>query len=311
MKNKKKSLKSMNKLANSFSIINRVGELTKAQENQFLEDNKRAIEFIFSQSNALTKSAYSQILKKFFETIPAVSLKEINIGHIELYRLNYLNAKSINTQRNAIQVLRAFFQDIFEDRYIDRNPFKRIKPPKKEEESFLKRIPSRDDINKLKSFTKNDRDKLLIDFLYKTGLRISEALSLKIEDFKENKEGAYEAYFKGKGNKTGLVKVRNDFYEDLLNITGEEGFIFRNLRREKHKAVTSKHVANLFKKLSKEAKIKPEIHPHALRHAHGTHAILNGARIEEIQKGLRHSSIDMSVKYSKTAINKTSSDYID
>lgn len=154
-------------LINNYLIINRVGELSETQENQFLEDNKRAIEFIFSQSNELTKSSYTQIIKKFFEIIPLVSLKEINIGHIELYRLNYLNEKSINTQRNALQVLRAFFQDLFEDRYIDRNPFKRIKAPKREEESFLKKIPSLDDINRFKSFTTNGRDKTLIDFYIK------------------------------------------------------------------------------------------------------------------------------------------------
>jgi len=293
-------------------IIPLKSELTEQQIRTLQEDNERVVSFVFGKMNKNTHKAYFFAFKKFFETLPQVSLKEINIGHIQLYRLKYLNKKSLSTQRQAITLLNAFFQHLYDERYIERNPFKTLKLPKQGLPDYTKKVPAVDEIDKLIEVAKSSRDKVLIEFLYLTGLRISEALNLKFGDFKADKNNSrYVAYFKGKGGSDSRIVISSELYSKLDSLVNSEkqSYLFKS-SKFKEKSITSNAVAKLFKNLSLKARLKYNINPHALRHAHGTHALANGATLEDIKVGLNHSSLQSTFGYTKSGIKNISSDYL-
>ena len=139
------------------------------------------------------------------------------------------------------------------------------------------------------------RDKALFELLYASGLRISEAISLKIKDVTDE-----FVRVKGKGKKERVVPIGKkaieaiDYY--LLNFrtdaSSEYLFVSRN-----EKPISRVSVWGRIKIYAKGAKIYKNISPHTFRHSFATHLLENGADIRLIQDMLGHEDISTTDRY--------------
>ena len=146
------------------------------------------------------------------------------------------------------------------------------------------------------------RDANILELLYATGLRVSELVSLNVQDVDFE-----ESYIRcwGKGAKERIVyahdKALNGLQDylstsrmSLLGQNKEEAALFVNHRGER---LTRQWVWNILKTYSKRAGIDQKITPHTLRHSFATHLLQKGATLRHVQELLGHSSISTTQVY--------------
>jgi integrase len=180
-----------------------------------------------------------------------------------------------------------------------KEPRKKIKALKKEE------------VQRLITATTNIRDKLLIQLLFESGLRIGEALSLFLEDFIFDHKNGHRIQLVDRGElengaklKTGeraiyisqeLINLYDDYlYEvfDCLNL--KTNFAFVKIRgKNVGQAMNYQDVSALFKRLRKKTGIN--VHPHLLRHTHATIYYKQTKDIKQVQERLGHSQIQTTI----------------
>jgi site-specific recombinase XerD len=173
----------------------------------------------------------------------------------------------------------------------------------------LPRVISREQVAKLLGACGNLRDRLLVSLLYETGMRIGSALGLRHEDVRswdltisivprpDNADWA-----RAKGMEPCQLQVTSELmrlYADYLVHEFQEtdcDHVFVNLWKEpKGQPMTYSAVADLFRRLSK--KVGFDVHPHLLRHTHGTELVRHGLDVLTVQKRLGHQSIQTTQKY--------------
>ncbi|MGC8554351.1 MAG: tyrosine-type recombinase/integrase [Candidatus Acidulodesulfobacterium sp.] len=153
------------------------------------------------------------------------------------------------------------------------------------------------------------RNDLILEFLYGSGLRVSELVSVKISDIEIEKESRYVKIF-GKGSKQRIVPLTDITAEKIkawmhyLSAEGlppKEGYIIINKkgmrlnRRTVHRIVKeSMLITGQFKNIS----------PHGLRHSFATNLLDNGADLRSIQDMLGHSNLSTTEKYTHLSIKK-------
>jgi integrase/recombinase XerD len=150
------------------------------------------------------------------------------------------------------------------------------------------------------------RDRAILETLYATGMRVSEAVNLKLDGI--NLDVGFLRCI-GKGNKERIIPLGKKAIEAikryldaarprLLN-TKESEFLFISRLGKK---ISRQSLWKMIKKYAKEARIKKPIKPHTLRHSFATHLLERGADLRSVQEMLGHSSISTTQIY--THINK-------
>lgn len=145
------------------------------------------------------------------------------------------------------------------------------------------------------------RDRSLLEFLYGTGARASEAVDLDLRDL--DLEGA-TALLTGKGNKQRMVPLGGPAVSALgewlayrLDVGPRSDAVFTNLRGGR---LTRQAVFDVVKKTAKRAGIDPsEVSPHVLRHSAATHMIEAGADIRTVQEMLGHANVSTTQVYTR------------
>ena len=252
-----------------------------------------------------TLSAYVSDLKKlisFCENKDLTTLTKTTI----LEFINNLNTLGLSPRSSAriISSIKTFYKHQILNETMDSNPMQSIKTPK-----LSKKLPdvlSYDEILKMMElidYTKlaGERDKTIVMLLYGGGLRVSELVSLKVNDLFVD-EGFVKV--KGKGSKERLVpigiKTINqvsyyvESYRNKFAKPGSKNYLILNQRGGSLSRVS---VFNLIKKLAMEAGIKKAISPHTLRHSFATTLIEAGANLRAVQQMLGHESITTTEIY--------------
>jgi len=139
------------------------------------------------------------------------------------------------------------------------------------------------------------RNKLILTLLYSSGLRVSELVSLIIEDF-DFKDRTIR--IRGKGEKDRLVLFDNnakELIEEYLIVKDTDSdYLFTN---KDNNPITTRYIQLMIKDYAKEAKINKNVTPHILRHSFATHLLKNGVDIRAIQQLLGHASLSTTQIY--------------
>lgn len=150
-----------------------------------------------------------------------------------------------------------------------------------------------------KSACKHQRNNLLLDFLFYSGLRVSELVQIKHSDWQEN-----SLRIKGKGN-----KVRHVFLPDFLikhfNF-GSSDYLFTNLQG---KPILADRVRKIVQKRLKLTGLNKWVSPHTFRRSLATNLYNRGGKLETIQKQLGHSNIQTTLGYIHNDFNTLHADY--
>lgn len=276
-------------------------------EKTVIKDNLKVVTFL-NPLSFQTQKRYKEVIRSFFSFYEGFKIEDIESEHIENYLKAEFKKKSEATKAIHKSALSSLFKFLVKDRYITSDPTFMLKKVKVDRTKFLNRIPELDEIKRLIEVCENDRDKLIIEFLYVTGLRASETLSLTFTDFKKPKKGRVVFTVLGKGKRTRFGDIPEDLFKRLKALDGYnfKAPLFRNLRRNSDQGISYIALYDLMKRLSLKAKLGYVVSPHKFRHAHGAHALENGASLKEIKDRLGHSTLQTTEIYLESAKSELS-----
>ena len=230
----------------------------------------------------------------------------IIINNYLAYRLD--NGASLSTIQRIITCIKSFYSFLFENNIIKYNPAQLIENPKKRRK--LPTIITESEVMKLLDSpdvktNKGLRDKCILELLYSSGLRISELLSIKINQISKEKKFLK---IKGKGNKERLVPIGSsamnllivylDTYRSSIKNTNNIDILFIN---ENGSIISRQACWEMIQKYALISLINKKISPHNLRHAFATHLLNNGADLRTVQMLLGHASLSTTQIYTHIA----------
>ena len=258
---------------------------------------------------------YAYDLRIFFETLNKHSTKDLKSGDIqEFIRIQTQNMLSIPTILRRVSSIKNFYLFIEKERIITFQ-IDSLEKPKGSKKlpiciSFeeVEQLLEQPDVSK----PEGQRDKAMLEVLYSSGLRISELLSLKVNQINYER-GIVKIV--GKGNKERIVPV-GDYALEYLNKYLNDGrrknpkrssdFLFLNRYGE---PVSRVYFFKQVKKYAKQAGIQVEISPHTLRHCIATHMLENGAELRAVQEMLGHANIATTQIYTNISSKRILSAY--
>ena len=234
-----------------------------------------------------------------------LDFKKVKYNDIRNY-LRYLkeekNEKNSSICRN-LSALRTFYNYLITKEITESNPFIYLNGPKKE-----KRLPRYFEYNELEELFKvpdlkdsfGQRNRLILEMLYATGMRVGELVSIKVKDI-NIEEGTI--LILGKGNKERITHF-GEYAKDILLLYLEDGYkklnknnleyLFINNKATK---LTERGVRDILNNIIKETDLSKHISPHMLRHTFATHLLNEGCDILSVQKLLGHESISATGIY--------------
>ena len=240
-----------------------------------------------SERTITVYTAYNLDLLKFINKKPRYITKD----DIKLYLSNFVkrgrNPATLSLVKSS---LKFFYEGI-----LKKNLFDDIKTPKRERKIPL--ILSKEEIRNLIEKAPDKRTKLVTEFMYSSGLRVSECASLKWDDLDFNEKiGLLK---KGKGKKDRLFILSERLIKDLQEWPRKGDYVFVN--ENTNKPVTTRTIQRDIKKLAKNAVGRKNIYPHLLRHSFATHLLESGVDIRIIQELLAHENIQTTQIYTKVS----------
>ena len=159
---------------------------------------------------------------------------------------------------------------------------------------------SREEEQKLIScaYRENNSYGVLLKTLFLTGARVSEFVSIKVEDFYFDEQMILIR--KGKGGKSRYVPILPELAQELQTyLNGRRiGYIFESNR---HTKFTPRRIQQIVKETAGRAGITKKVHPHLLRHTVATFLLEKGMPLEQIQKFLGHSKIETTQIYAESS----------
>ena len=215
----------------------------------------------------------------------------------DLFQQN-VSARSI--QRH-ISSAKGFFEYAQKNTLINSSPFELINSPKSP--NYLPNVLSPEDVEQLLNFKPKNiqetRDMAIVELIYSSGLRVSEAVNVDLNDFEES--GNFLRVL-GKGAKTRLVPVGrfaqsaiDKWIEERKKISTIDEALFVNLRGGR---ISTRSIQERIKTLSLMQGLPP-VNPHMLRHSFATHLLESSGDLRSIQELLGHSSLSTTQIYTR------------
>ena len=209
-----------------------------------------------------------------------------------------------NSVARRLAAIKGFYRFLVRERILKTDPSNLIDSPK-----LWKKIPQTLSANEVDALLSQPnirhrqgiRDKAILETLYATGMRVSEAVNLKIDDVNLN-VGFLRCT--GKGNKERIIPLGRKAIGSLkryLHVSRphqlknkESDFLFLNRFGKK---ISRQSLWKLIKRYAREARIKKPIRPHTLRHSFATHLLERGADLRSVQEMLGHANISTTQIY--------------
>ena len=214
------------------------------------------------------------------------------ISYLEMYKST---RKVSNVYLDNLRlIMSSFFSWIYSKGFIKLNPTFGIEPIKIEKK--MKRSFSDEDLENLKIGCKNKRDLALIEFLYSTGVRVSELSVLNKNDINFNTMSII-VYGKGKKEREVYLTPTSCLYlRKYLNSRKDNNdALFVNLKNP-YNRLTVSGIEQIIRNLGTECGID-NVHPHKFRRTMATNLLNKGMPIEEVKELLGHTKLDTTMIY--------------
>jgi len=237
-----------------------------------------------------TIKSYLVCLKDYFCYIKNV-VKEPDINLIKRYLLEKQNrgqsSQTINLYLNSIKY---FYREIFKNSSPIEIKFAKIS-------NKLPIVLSKNEIEIIIDSIDNEKHKLLVALSYGAGLRVSEAVKLKIKDIDLDELTVHLKEAKGKKDRITIFpeRIRTELVK-IIGLRDKNDFVFSS---ERGGRLTERSAQIVFEKALKKCHINKEATFHSLRHSFATHLLENGVDVRYVQELLGHANIRTTQIYTK------------
>lgn len=248
---------------------------------------------------------YSQYLESDSATLDSATRQ--TIANYLLYLQK--QGKATATIARRLAALKAFYQFLVRQKYVESDPTANLESPKLE-----KRLPRVLSVREVELLLQQPnpsqpaglRDRAMLELLYATGIRVSELVALDLPDL--NLEMGY-IRCRGRGSRERLVPVGSlaqrslkEYLESgrprLVKDPAEQALFVNHHGRR----LTRQGFWKIVKRYADDARIEKEITPHTLRHSFATHLLENGADLRSVQEMLGHADISTTQMYNQLAL---------
>ena len=252
----------------------------------YIKSNKRYSNY--------TVSNYYKDINDFIKYLSNKDYLKINdddvVYYLEyLYKLEY----NKNTISRKLSSLRSFYNYLVNNDVISYNYFNNHKNPKKDK--LLPKYLRDEDVKIMYDKCKNVRDKLILELLFVTGIRVSELVNIKINDINFNNR---EIKILGKGSKERIVIFSNNCLNNINDYLSSRNKVSNYLIINKDgNKISTTSIRNILNKIKLISGVRAKITPHMLRHTFATDMLNNGADLVSVKKLLGHESLDTTSIY--------------
>lgn len=276
------------------------------------------------QFSVHTINAYVSDIEAFYRYLLEINVLDVNVTKYDIRAFmkeevsRGLSRKSLQRRLAAIRHYYAYLQ---QHAILADNPFVIINSPKVT--ASLPRVLYEEEINIILEANKSrtdflkDRDQLILEFMFATGLRASEVVALTLQSIDINER---VVSFIGKGNKERLVPFTEEvqiLLKDYMNnmrklllakrkSSQPTNALFLNAQGNK---LTIQGLAYILKSVERKTGEYVKLHPHLLRHSFATNLLEKGADLRVIQELLGHESLNTTQIYTHVSEDRVLEEY--
>ena len=261
----------------------------------YIRDNKRY--------SINTINGYSRDIRDFIIYIDNEDIRYVSDDKFREY-LQYLynNYSNKSTISRKISSIRALYNYLVQKGHTKKNFFREVKVPKRKRD--LPNFLTTEEVETLITSPSNDvygdRDVLMLELLYGTGVRVSELINIRLGDINMDDRSIR---ILGKGNKERIVLYGRYAAEALgvyldnsyreLNRKGSE-YLLLNKNGDR---ISDRYVRKIIERKARECEIGKRVSPHTLRHTFATDMLNNGADLISVKDLMGHNSINTTSIY--------------
>jgi integrase/recombinase XerC len=259
-----------------------------------------------------TQKAYAADLDKFADYVGQSPWRRIDHLTIRgfLSHLYDADLEKVSVAR-ALAAVRSLYRWLAQEGIVEQNPAALVSTPRLPKK--LPRVPTVEEMNtildgdmpEIAAFA--ERDRLMFELLYGCGIRNSEMVGINVHDIRLSDE---VILIRGKGKKEryvpfgDAVKAALATYlparQEVLTVKKRNtSVLLVNMRGS---GMTTRSVGRIIKKIAVAKGLSPDVHPHTLRHAFGTHMLEEGADLRAIQEMLGHERLSTTQRYTQLSM---------
>jgi integrase/recombinase XerC len=266
-----------------------------------------------------TIKAYTQDLATFVNYVGPRSWSQID--HIVIRGfLSHLYEKGLSktSVARALAAVRSLYRWLAQEGVVEQNPAALVSTPKLPKK--LPRVPTMEEMSsvldgempELASFP--ERDRLMLELLYGCGIRNSELVGINIDDVHQSAEAIL---IRGKGKKERYVPFGENVKSAMKSYLLARQMVLSEHRKHtpallinrRGGRLTTRSVGRIIKRIAVAKGLSPDVHPHTLRHAFGTHMLEEGADLRAIQEMLGHERLSTTQRYTQLSMKHLLSVY--
>src|SRR5579863_3294927 len=272
--------------------------------------------FLYSlrQRNASvhTIKAYTGDLGNFSAYIGSRNWRSIDHPTIRGF-LSHLYEKGLSktSVARALAAVRSFYRWLAQEGVVEQNPAALVSTPRLPKK--LPRVPTIEEMNTVldgelpEAAAFPERDRLLLELLYGCGIRNSELVGINLEDVHPQNEAIL---VRGKGKKERYVPFNPAVASALQAYLPARRQVIAKagkstpalLINRRGGRLTTRSVGRIVKAIAVAKGLSPDLHPHTLRHAFGTHMLQEGADLRAIQELLGHERLSTTQRYTQLSM---------
>jgi integrase/recombinase XerC len=220
----------------------------------------------------------------------------------------YERGLSKTSVARSLAAVRSLYRWLAQEGVVDQNPAKLVATPKLPKK--LPRVPTIEEMNSVldgqmpETAAFPERDRLMLELLYGCGIRNSELTGINLDDIRLSMEAIL---IRGKGKKERYVPFGETAKQALAAYLPARQTVLRDSRKnssallinQRGGRLTTRSVGRIIKKIAVSKGLSPDVHPHTLRHAFGTHMLEEGADLRAIQELLGHERLATTQRYTQ------------
>jgi len=262
-----------------------------------------------SNASPHTIKAYSGDLASFSAYAGSRGWKQID--HIAIRGfLSQLYEKGLGktSVARSLAAVRSLYRWLAQEGVVEQNPAKLVATPKLPKK--LPRVPTIEEMNSVldggmpETASFPERDRLMLELLYGCGIRNSELTGINLDEIRLSAEAIL---IRGKGKKERYVPFGDSAKSALAAYLPARQLVLGETRKNtpallinrRGGRLTTRSVGRIIKKIAVAKGLSPDVHPHTLRHAFGTHMLEEGADLRAIQELLGHASLATTQIYTE------------